>query len=156
MLQSVELKQDAKRKLVQLAAWPQLQRRGPAAADAAAAVSVLIGSDIDTLECAAEIALEHHLGLTCDPILGYVQIPCIERNGVAAMRAINAAELAELIGEKRKVSFDMVVDTMFQTGKDIKESYRETAEAGLAAYYKNIQIQKRFIKITEEKNNNSD
>lgn len=124
---------------------------GTACSMAAAAVSVLIKSDIDTLECAAEIAMEHHLGLTCDPILGYVQIPCIERNGVAAMRAINAAELAELIGENRIVSFDMVVDTMYQTGKDIKESYRETAEAGLAAYYKNIQIQKRFIEINKEK-----
>ena len=128
---------------------------GTACSMAAAAVSVLMENDIDTLECAAEIAMEHHLGLTCDPILGYVQIPCIERNGVAAMRAINAAELAELIGENRKVSFDMVVDTMFQTGKDIKESYRETSEAGLSAFYKNIQIQKRFIEISEKENNNS-
>ncbi len=118
---------------------------GTACSMAAAAVSVLMKNDIDTLECAAEIAMEHHLGLTCDPILGYVQVPCIERNGVAAMRAINAAELSELIGENRKVSFDMVIETMFQTGKDIKESYRETSEAGLAAYYKNIQIQKNFI-----------
>ncbi len=128
---------------------------GTACSMAAAAVSVLMQNDIDTLECAAEMAMEHHLGLTCDPILGYVQVPCIERNGVAAMRAINAAELAELVGENRKVSFDMVVETMYQTGKDIKESYRETAEAGLAAFYKNIQIQKRFIKISEEDNNNS-
>lgn len=122
---------------------------GTACSMAAAAVSVLMENDIDTLECAAEIAMEHHLGLTCDPILGYVQVPCIERNGVAAMRAINAAELAELIGENRKVSFDMVVETMLQTGKDLKESYRETAEAGLAAFYKNIHIQKNFIKKTE-------
>jgi L-serine dehydratase len=128
---------------------------GTACSMAAAAVSVLMQNDVDTLECAAEMAMEHHLGLTCDPILGYVQVPCIERNGVAAMRAINAAELAELVGENRKVSFDMVVETMYQTGKDIKESYRETAEAGLAAFYKNIQIQKRFIKKSEEDNNNS-
>lgn len=128
---------------------------GSACSMAAAAVSVLMGSDIDTLECAAEIAMEHHLGLTCDPILGYVQVPCIERNGVAAMRAINAAELSELIGENRKISFDMVVETMLQTGKDLKESYRETAEAGLAAYYKNIQIQKRFIKKSEKEKDNS-
>ncbi len=122
---------------------------GTACSMAAAAVSVLMENDIDTLECAAEIAMEHHLGLTCDPIRGYVQVPCIERNGVAAMRAINAAELSELIGENRKISFDMVVETMLQTGKDLKESYRETAEAGLAAYYKNIQIQKIFIKKSE-------
>ena len=128
---------------------------GTACSMAAAAVSVLMQNDIDTLECAAEMAMEHHLGLTCDPILGYVQVPCIERNGVAAMRAINAAELAELVGENRKISFDMVVETMYQTGKDLKESYRETAEAGLAAFYKNIQIQKRFIKKSEEDNNNS-
>ena len=128
---------------------------GTACSMAAAAVSVLMDNDIDTIETAAEMAMEHHLGLTCDPILGYVQIPCIERNGIAALRAINAAELAELVGENRIVSFDMVVETMLQTGKDIKESYRETAEAGLAAFYKNIQLQKRFIKKIEEENNNS-
>ena len=128
---------------------------GTACSMAAAAVSVLMDNDIDTLECAAEIAMEHHLGLTCDPIRGYVQVPCIERNGVAAMRAINAAELSELIGENRKISFDMVVETMLQTGKDLKESYRETAEAGLAAFYKNIQIQKTFIRKKEEQKDNS-
>lgn len=128
---------------------------GTACSMAAAAVSAFMGSDIDTLECAAEIAMEHHLGLTCDPVLGYVQVPCIERNGVAALRAINASELAELIGENRKISFDMVVETMFQTGKDLKESYRETAEAGLAAYYKNIHIQKNFINKTSNKKSES-
>ncbi len=128
---------------------------GTACSMAAAAVSVLMDNDIDKIETAAEMAMEHHLGLTCDPILGYVQIPCIERNGIAAMRAINAAELAELVGENRIVSFDMVVETMLQTGKDLKESYRETAEAGLAAFYKNIQLQKRFIKKAEDKDNNS-
>jgi len=129
---------------------------GTACSMAAAAVSVLIGSDTDTLECAAEIAMEHHLGLTCDPILGYVQVPCIERNGVAAMRAINAAELSELIGDNRKISFDMVVETMLQTGRDLKESYRETAEAGLAAFYKNIQIQKNHINKNDIKKDNSE
>jgi L-serine dehydratase len=128
---------------------------GTACSMAAAAVSVLMDNDIETIETAAEMAMEHHLGLTCDPILGYVQIPCIERNGIAALRAINAAELAELVGENRIVSFDMVVETMFQTGKDLKESYRETAEAGLSAFYKNIQLQKRHIKKTEEENDNS-
>ncbi len=129
---------------------------GSACSMAAAAVSYLMEHDIETLECAAEIAMEHHLGLTCDPILGYVQVPCIERNGVAAMRAINSSELAELIGQDRKVSFDMVVETMFQTGKDIKASYRETSEAGLAAYYKNIQIQEHFVQKLEEEKENSE
>jgi len=128
---------------------------GTACSMAAAAVSVLMDNDIRKIETAAEMAMEHHLGLTCDPILGYVQIPCIERNGIAAMRAINAAELAELVGDNRIVSFDMVVETMLQTGKDLKESYRETAEAGLAAFYKNIQLQKRHIEKTEKENNNS-
>ena len=90
---------------------------GTACSMAAAAVSVLMDNDIDKIETAAEMAMEHHLGLTCDPILGYVQIPCIERNGIAAMRAINAAELAELVGENRIVSFDMVVETMLQTDR---------------------------------------
>jgi len=88
------------------------------------------------LEYAAEIALEHHLGLTCDPIKGYVQVPCIERNAVAAHRAINASELAFLLMGSRKISFDMVVETMHQTGLDMNENYRETSLGGLAKNYK--------------------
>ena len=86
-------------------------------------------------EYAAEIAMEHHLGLTCDPIGGLVQIPCIERNAVAAMRAINALSLANFLSETSKISFDTVVHTMYETGRDLNRVYRETAEGGLAKNY---------------------
>jgi L-serine dehydratase len=108
---------------------------GTACSMAAAAYSELFNYDIDTIEYAAEIGLEHHLGLTCDPVLGYVQIPCIERNAVAAHRAINAAELAYLLMGSRTISFDTVVKTMMETGKDLSESYRETSIGGLAKNY---------------------
>ena len=74
--------------------------------------------------------MEHHLGLTCDPIGGLVQIPCIERNAVAAMRAMNAVSLADFLSDSRKISFDLVVQTMYETGRDLSRSYRETAEGG--------------------------
>ena len=76
--------------------------------------------------------MEHHLGLTCDPICGLVQIPCIERNAVAAMRAINAVNLASFLWNTRRISFDHVVQTMKETGRDMRTSYKETSEAGLA------------------------
>ncbi|MBO4594857.1 MAG: L-serine ammonia-lyase, iron-sulfur-dependent, subunit alpha, partial [Clostridia bacterium] len=76
------------------------------------------------------------VGITCDPILGYVQIPCIERNAVAAMRAINAWELSEILADTRKVALDVVIKTMYETGKDLSKKYRETAKGGLAKYYK--------------------
>ncbi len=109
---------------------------GTATSMAAAAVCTLFGSDADETEYAAEIALEHQLGLTCDPIMGYVQIPCIERNAVAAMRALESAELARVLSGTRKISFDLIVQTMYETGKDISARYRETSEGGLAATYK--------------------
>ena len=84
------------------------------------------------IEYAAEIAIEHHLGLTCDPICGLVQIPCIERNAVAAMRAINAVSLASFLSDTRKISLDSVIHTMKETGLDIAHAYRETSEGGLA------------------------
>ena len=87
------------------------------------------------IEYAAEVALEHHLGLTCDPIRGLVQIPCIERNAVAAMRAINAVNLANFLTDTRKISFDTVVKTMYETGRDLSHRYRETSEGGLAKIY---------------------
>jgi L-serine dehydratase len=90
---------------------------------------------IDQIEYAAEIAMEHHLGLTCDPICGLVQIPCIERNAVAAMRAINAMSLANFLYGSRKISFDTVIKTMYATGKDMSHLYRETSEGGLAKHY---------------------
>ena len=109
---------------------------GSACAMAAAALGELFGLHLDKIEYAAEMAIEHHLGLTCDPICGLVQIPCIERNAVAAMRAINASSLAYFLSNSRKISFDLVVQTMYETGKDLKRSYRETAEGGLAKLYK--------------------
>ncbi|MDD7774976.1 MAG: L-serine ammonia-lyase, iron-sulfur-dependent, subunit alpha [Eubacteriales bacterium] len=105
---------------------------GTACSMAAAALCELHEMSIDQIEYAAEVALEHHLGLTCDPICGLVQIPCIERNAVAAMRAINALSLSNFLSETRKISFDMVVKTMYETGRDINARYRETSAGGLA------------------------
>ena len=110
---------------------------GTACSMAAAALGELFEMGIDQIEYAAEVALEHHLGLTCDPVCGLVQIPCIERNAVAAMRAINALSLANFLFKSRKVSFDVVVETMYQTGKDLSHLYRETSEGGLSKLYKN-------------------
>lgn len=109
---------------------------GTACSMASAALGELFEMGIDQIEYAAEIAFEHHLGLTCDPICGLVQIPCIERNAVAAMRAINAVSLANFLSGSRKISFDMVVKTMYETGKDMSHLYRETSEGGLAKLYK--------------------
>ena len=109
---------------------------GTACAMAAAAAAELYGLDLDQIEYAAEMSIEHHLGLTCDPIGGLVQIPCIERNAIAAMRALNAVNLADFLADSRKISFDMIVETMYETGKDLKVMYRETAEGGLAKTYR--------------------
>lgn len=108
---------------------------GSACSMAAAALAELFEMGLDQIEYAAEVAMEHHLGLTCDPIDGLVQIPCIERNAVAAMRAINALSLANFLTNSRKVSFDTVVATMYETGKDINSKYRETSQGGLASKY---------------------
>ena len=108
---------------------------GTACSMAAAASAYIIGLDIDRIENAAEVAMEHHLGLTCDPIYGYVQIPCIERNAVAAIRAVDAAKLSMLMRKHKSISFDVVVDTMYETGKDLHSHYRETSEGGLAKKY---------------------
>ena len=101
----------------------------------AAALASLYGLNIDQIEYAAEIAMEHNLGLTCDPVGGLVQIPCIERNAVAAMRAISSVNLSRFLYSTRKISFDKVVATMYQTGKDMSEKYRETSHGGLAKIY---------------------
>ncbi len=108
---------------------------GTACCMAAAALAELHFMDLDQIEYAAENAMEHYLGLTCDPVCGLVQIPCIERNAVAAMRAINALSLANFLTSTRKVKFDTVVHTMYQTGKDLMHKYRETSEGGLALHY---------------------
>ena len=109
---------------------------GTACSMAAAALAELFGMGIDQIEYAAEIAMEHHLGLTCDHIDGLVQIPCIERNAVAAMRAMNAVTLANFLTFTRKISFDLVVKTMYDTGRDLNLSYRETSDGGLAKLYR--------------------
>ena len=108
---------------------------GSACSMAAAALGELFEMGLGQIEYAAEVAMEHHLGLTCDPIAGLVQIPCIERNAVAAMRAINAMSLANFLADSRKISFDIIVKTMYNTGKDLLNSYRETSSGGLAKYY---------------------
>lgn len=108
---------------------------GTACSMAAAAAAYLFKLDIDKIENSAEVAMEHHLGLTCDPIYGYVQIPCIERNAVAAMRAFDAAILSSLLEKEKKISFDLVIETMYETGKDLSKHYRETSEGGLAKKY---------------------
>ena len=109
---------------------------GSACCMATAALGELQGLKLGQIEYAAEVAMEHHLGLTCDPICGLVQIPCIERNAVAAMRSINAVSLAYFLTDSRKISFDLVIQTMYETGKDLRKPYRETAEGGLAKLYK--------------------
>ena len=109
---------------------------GSACSMAAAGLGELFHMDLDQIEYAAEVAMEHHLGLTCDPIGGLVQIPCIERNAVAAMRAINALSLANFLTYTRKISFDVVVRTMYETGRDLFSKYRETSEGGLAKTYR--------------------
>lgn len=115
---------------------------GTACSMAAAALASLKGMDFDQIEYSAEVAMEHHLGLTCDPVNGLVQIPCIERNAVCAMRAINAVSLASILTSSRQISFDTVVATMYQTGKDLNVRYRETSGGGLAKSYKTSRLQR--------------
>ena len=108
---------------------------GSASSMAAAALATLYKLSSKQVEYAAEIAMEHSLGLTCDPIHGLVQIPCIERNTIGAMRAMDAVNLCRFLTGTRKISFDDVVATMYQTGRDMHEKYRETSHGGLAAIY---------------------
>lgn len=108
---------------------------GTACSMTAAATAYLQQQGLEQIDNAAEIAMEHHLGLTCDPIYGYVQIPCIERNAVAALRAVDSANMANIINGKSYISFDLVVETMYETGKDLNSHYRETSEGGLAKKY---------------------
>jgi L-serine dehydratase len=110
---------------------------GSACSMASAALAELFEMGLGQIEYAAEVAMEHHLGLTCDPIGGLVQIPCIERNAVAAMRAINALSLANFLSSSSKLRFDMVVKVMYETGKNLLSDYKETSSGGLAKHYKN-------------------
>jgi L-serine dehydratase len=105
---------------------------GAACAMSAAAAAQLLGGSAFQIEYAAEMGMEHHLGLTCDPVMGLVQIPCIERNAFAAARAMTCAEYALLSDGRHRISFDEVVETMRLTGHDLKSSYRETSMGGLA------------------------
>lgn len=111
------------------------RKSAPACAMAAAALAELYELDLEQIEYAAEIAIEHHLGLTCDPVKGLVQIPCIERNAVAAMRRSRQVSLSNFLATTRNVSFDTIVNTMYETGKDIHHGYRETGINGLAKFY---------------------
>lgn len=108
---------------------------GTACAMAAAAAVQLMGASIHQIEYAAEMGLEHHLGLTCDPVFGMVQIPCIERNVFAAKRALSCAEYAWFSDGSHRITFDDVVEVMNRTGVDLNQNYRETALGGLAAVY---------------------
>ena len=108
---------------------------GTACSMAAAALAELYGQNLDQVEYAAEVAMEHHLGLTCDPICGLVQIPCIERNAVAAMRAMNACNLSYFLTGSRNISYDMVCRAMKETGVNLNHRFRETSEGGLAKIY---------------------
>ncbi len=108
---------------------------GSACSMTAGGLAALNGLNIDQIEYAAEIAMEHNLGLTCDPVKGLVQIPCIERNAVAAMRAISSVTLSRFLYSTRRISFDEVVATMYRTGRDMDEKYRETSHGGLARIY---------------------
>ncbi|MCD7840440.1 MAG: L-serine ammonia-lyase, iron-sulfur-dependent, subunit alpha, partial [Erysipelotrichaceae bacterium] len=107
---------------------------GSACAMAAAAMAWIYELNNSLIEYAAEMGLEHNLGLTCDPVGGYVQIPCIERNGYGSLRALDAAMLAKQLGyvRRNKVSFDTIVKVMKDTGKDLAYEYKETSLGGLA------------------------
>jgi len=105
---------------------------GSAAAMAAAALAAVLGGTVMQVENAAEIALEHHLGMTCDPVRGLVQVPCIERNGLGAIKAVSAASLALRGDGVHLVSLDVCIETMRQTGRDMHEKYKETSLGGLA------------------------
>lgn len=107
---------------------------GVACSMAAGGLTAVLGGTLEQIENAAEMAMEHHLGMTCDPVAGLVQIPCIERNGVGAEKAIKLTYLALMEdGKNKKISLDKVIKTMYQTGKDMMSIYKETSLGGLAA-----------------------
>ncbi|MCS3901289.1 L-serine ammonia-lyase [Methanococcus voltae] len=114
---------------------------GTACAMAAAMASYILGGTNQQIEYAAEMALEHHLGMTCDPVGGYVQIPCIERNAVASVRALDSANFTLFTDGRHRVSLDQVIITMKETGQDLKCGYKETSKAGLAKYYMNTEFE---------------
>jgi len=105
---------------------------GVASSMAAGALTAVMGRDLAQIENAAEMAMEHNLGLTCDPIKGLVQIPCIERNAMGAVQALNCAHLALMENGKHHVSLDKVIAVMLRTGQDMQSIYKETSLGGLA------------------------
>ena len=109
---------------------------GTACSMAAAAAAQLQGGTLEQIEYAAEMALEHHLGLTCDPVEGYVQIPCIERNMTGALSAVECAAFALLTDGRHLITFDEAVSAMYETGRDLQGAYKETAAGGLAHLWK--------------------
>lgn len=106
---------------------------GVASSMAAAGITAVLGGNIDQIENAAEIAMEHHLGMTCDPVMGLVQIPCIERNAMGAVKAVNASRMALMGDGTHHITLDKVIATMKQTGMDMQTIYKETSLGGLAA-----------------------
>jgi L-serine dehydratase len=99
---------------------------------AAAGAVVMLGGNAHQMEQAAEIGIEHHLGMTCDPMMGLVQVPCIERNAMGAVKALNAAALSLASDGKHLVSLDRALEVMKQTGLDMNQKYKETSTGGLA------------------------
>jgi L-serine dehydratase len=110
---------------------------------AAAAATQLYGGSIHQIEYAAEMGIEHHLGLTCDPVNGLVQIPCIERNAIAATRALSCSRLAILSDGFHRVSFDQCIAAMKETGNALPALYRETSKGGLARMFKTKNLERK-------------
>ena len=108
---------------------------GVASSMAAAGLTAVLGGTNAQIENAAEIAMEHHLGMTCDPVMGLVQIPCIERNAMGAVKAVNASRLALMGNGQHNISLDKVIQTMKKTGLDMQSIYKETSLGGLAVNY---------------------
>lgn len=115
---------------------------GSACSMGAAMATYFMGGNIDQIEYAAESAMEHHLGMTCDPVGGFVIIPCIERNAICSVRALNTATYCLSTDGSHTISFDEVVKTMKETGKDMCSAYKETSDGGLAKYYEKILLSK--------------
>ncbi|MGL4722461.1 MAG: L-serine ammonia-lyase, iron-sulfur-dependent, subunit alpha [Desulfovibrionaceae bacterium] len=113
---------------------------------AAGAMTYLLGGTIDQIERAAEVAMEHSLGMTCDPIGGYVIIPCIERNAMGALRSVTIASYAKLYSGLHKVSYDKILTTMYETGLDMQSSYKETSVDGLAKYFDKIKLEDKSLR----------
>ncbi len=107
---------------------------GVACSMAAAGLAAALGADNEAIEHAAEVGMEHHLGMTCDPVRGLVQIPCIERNAIGAVKAVNACRMAMQEGGGHRVALDEVMKTMLETGRDMQSRYKETSQAGLAVH----------------------